>query len=150
MRRIILGLFFLIHPPLLIAQPQPWMKQANPNELGMFLLVSNECRIDVSSVEAAIKSEFLRARVRPTEDLQLGLVVEVSCIDVRVAERLVGQAIAVAVRFGTGESGVDMLYAVPKHGGVGTHAAEDFESDVPDYISDLVSVALSDYLEANL
>lgn len=142
----------LLWPHSAFAEPKPWMKQINPNNLGLFVGVSSECPFQQADIANRIEGEFLRARLKPTKSLIFNLTVYIRCMPVENnGGRLMGHVVSYEIRYGSQmPNGEDVLYESPNHGSmlIGSTDAESNQYFI-DKIKDSVSMSLTDYLKAN-
>lgn len=129
----------------------PWLKQADPNNLGLFVSVDKTCPFSKETLTEKIEGEFLRARIRPTKSLFLNLTVYVNCLsNLDRNGAPLGYTAAYQIFFGTRlPSGVDVLYESPDRGGVATTGKGEGQYLV-NAIGEGASEALTAYLKANL
>lgn len=150
MKRILALITILCSVPA-FAEPQYWMRQDDPDRLGLYLSVSKDCPISRSELLSRVEGEFLRARITPTDSLLLNLTVSVLCLEATTrGGTSIGHAVAYEIRFGTQTpAGSNVLYETPNYGSmlVGNSDAKQFFVDA---IRDDVSVALTAYLKANV
>ncbi len=134
------------------AEPKPWMKQPNPNDLGLFASVARSCPFTEEALVNRIEGEFLRARVKPTKSLAFNLTVNIRCMSIEdKGGTLMGNVVSYEIRYGSKmPNGEFVLYESPNHGsmlvgGKGTDAKQYFIST----ITDDVALSLTDFLKAN-
>lgn len=147
---VILCLLFLAFSA--IAEPKMWMKQANPNNLGLFTGVSSSCPFSEEALANRIEGEFLRARLKPTKSLDFNLTVYVRCMSVKnKGGTSLGSVVSYEIRYGSQmANGENILYESPNHGSmlVGSNDASSTQYFITT-ITDSVAQSLTDYLKAN-
>lgn len=136
----------------IFAEPKPWMKQLNPNSLGLFAGISSQCPFQESDIVNRIEGEFLRARLKPTKSLRFNLTIYVRCMSVENrGGNLMGHVVSYEIRYGSQmPNGENVLYESPNHGSmlIGSTDAESNQYFI-NAIKDGVSMSLTDYLKAN-
>jgi hypothetical protein len=135
------------------AQPEPWMKQGEPNSLGLWLFVGDQCPATEEEVRERVDGEFLRARVKSDRSLDsLHLSVQVSCLsDTLQNGRQIGYTVSVEIRFGNTFGNDLMLYHFPDYSTILALGTGDVsEQFFLTAIRDKAAAALTDYLKANL
>ena len=134
------------------AEPKSWMKQANPNSLGLFVWVSSQCLFQEADLVSRIEGEFLRARLKPSKSLLFNLTVNVRCMSItNNGGNLIGHVVSYEIRYGAKmPNGENVLYEIPNHGSmlVGGTVSESKQYFI-NAIRDDVSLSLTDYLKAN-
>lgn len=134
------------------ADPQPWMKRENPNELGLFVSTTPECPFTEADITSMAEGEYVRARVKPTEDISWNLTLTVECMTTSVSERQVGWAMVVNLRFGT--SLRPFVFVLYEGANYGTLAVGPDDTSGTLYLRNIVKAqveeALTDYLKANI
>lgn len=134
------------------AEPKSWMKQTDPNSLGLFAWVSNPCPFTQAELIGRIEGEFLRARIKPNKNLALNLTVNVNCMSVtRQDGTVLGNAVNYEIRYGSmAANGESVLYEWPDYGSmlVGSTEVESTKYFIRT-ITDDVALSLTDYLKAN-
>jgi hypothetical protein len=134
------------------AEPKPWMKQANPNNLGLFVWVSSSCPFSKEDLTNRLEGEFLRARLKPSLSLFFNLSVNVRCMSIKnVGGTNMGSVVSYEIRYGTlMPNGANVLYETPNHGSilVNSKGSESTSYSIKS-ITDDVSVSLTEYLKAN-
>jgi hypothetical protein len=147
-----ISLCLAILPLLAVAQPKEWMKQTNPNNLGLFAWVSSSCPFGEDGLVNRIEGEFLRARLKPTKSLIFNLTVNVRCMAVKnIGGTLMGNVVSYEIRYGAKmTNGENVLYESPNHGNmlVGSNDASSVQYFITT-ITDDVALSLTDYLKAN-
>ena len=78
MRSLILLSLALLLPVLAIADPQPWMKKENPNELYLMFLYEHECSIARESLEQPLTDVLARSRIRRLQSVGIEIFILVS------------------------------------------------------------------------
>jgi hypothetical protein len=133
-----------------VAEPETWMKRSNPNSLGLFVGTTDDCPMTLDEVQELGESEYLRARIKPTESLAFNLTANISCMTTENQNNeMTGYAISYEIRFGTQTSvGDNVLYEFPDYGALLIGPPEDKRFYL-DHIRDSFSRALTDYLKAN-
>lgn len=141
-----------ISPTPTTADPAQWMKSGKPNELGLFVNSSERCPISTDQLREIVEGEFLRARIKPTENLSLNLTVNLQCLSIETeGDTALGFAVKLDVQFGSYsiDHGIDnFLYDSPSFGGM---FIDGIDSDryTRDGIRKNVGNALTAFLEAN-
>lgn len=131
------------------AQGNAWMKQKDPNSLGLFVAVDEECPFSEEEVTNVLEGEYLRARIKPTQSLVLNITVSVTCVLIEDDESVMGYAVSKQVRFGTRlTNGSLVLYEMPDYGSLDI-GGTDSKRFLMNSISDAVSSAITDYLKVN-
>lgn len=132
------------------ASAQSWMKQDNPDSLGLYVRVSDDCPITKEELTKRIEGEFLRARIKPTRSLSLNITVEVLCLSIAQgsSNTVRGHAVNYGIRFGATMEVNHFLYDGPNHGSL-LIVPKGSNQYLLDAIRDSVSNALTDYLKAN-
>ncbi len=145
------------------AEPQPWMKRDDFETLSFSVDVDDDCPFTADEIEAAVKSEALRARIVPVIfgkspewfNWQFHMGIAATCL--RVGEKNwagdpLGYAMSRDIHFGTFRTdGVFMLYQFPNGSGIAiASAGMDGKDYLIDSIRESVADLLTDYLEANL
>lgn len=135
-----------------IAEPEAWMKQSNPNNLGLFVGVSSTCPFSGETLANRIEGEFLRARLKPTKSLDFNLTVYVRCLAIENnGGTPLGNVVSYEIRYGSiMANGANVLYESPNHGTI-LVAGNDASSTQHfiTTITDSVAQSLTDYLKAN-
>jgi hypothetical protein len=133
-----------------VADPQTWMQRSDPNSLGLFVGLTDDCPITLEEVQSRAEGEYLRARIKATESLAFNLTVNIACMTTEnQAGEMTGYVIAYEVRFGTQTAaGANVLYELPDYGLL-LSGGMDEKKFYLDHIRDSVSNALTDYLKAN-
>ena len=148
----IVSLCFVLLSFSVFAEPKNWMKQANPNSLGLFVWVSNSCPFTEEGLVNRIEGEFLRARLKPTKILDLNLTVNIRCMSVKSkGGALMGNVVSYEIRYGSiMANGENVLYEAPNYG---TMLVASNDASSKQYfintITDDVALSLTDYLKAN-
>ena len=150
--KVFIVFFIIFFSSSVRADVRPWMKQNDPDRLGLFVGVSSDCPFSKEDIENRVKGEFLRARLKPTSSLTLNLTVSVSCMPLKTEHgSQTGYAMNYDVRYGTTLPGdVYMLYEFPNYGSLAS-AGKDGNARMffINAITEKVSLALTDYLKAN-
>ncbi len=146
-----LALALALFPSVVFADPQPWMKQEDPNSLGLFVFVYGECPFSKDEVNEIAEGEFLRSRISPTKDMQLNLTLSISCLTEHFKSGEVrGVALASNLRFATRIGGFHMLYEDPDYSTVLAAGPQaDDKQFLLDSLRNDVGKAVTDYLRAN-
>jgi len=128
------------------------MKQTKPNNLGLFVGVSDSCPFTQKGLLNRIEGEFLRARLKPSKSTTFNLTVSVQCMSVKNrGGTLLGNAVNYEIRYGSKmPNGGYVLYESPNYGSmlVGGNDSESTQYLI-NTITDGASLALTDYLKAN-
>lgn len=150
MLRLILSALLLVVNSYSFAEPQLWMKQENPDELGTFTSVlSSDCSITREELKQTVEGEFLRARIKPISSTSLHLTVELVCINVKSGSGSpLGTAMSYRVDFGTMIDGSFVNYDSGSYGNLMV-AGKNGKQYQLDSVRNAVSEALTDYLKAN-
>ena len=149
--RWIAGVFLVLLSCSSWAMERPWMKQADPNSLGLFVAVSDICPFETAELEGRFEGEFLRARIKPTKSTDLNITVSVTCMTIKTDSAEMGTAVAFIVQYGTKmPTGHHVLYESPDYGSLAIGGVEaDSRQFLINSITDSVSLALTEYLKAN-
>lgn len=141
MRSLILLSLALLLPVLAIADPQPWMKKENPNELSFYFQYDVECAIDGENISDAVKDVLVRSRIKPLSNVlpDLFLMVVFSCseyqgnylysYDIEFAQY--SPSIGSFIRYGRLSKGG---FGVETESGIVTRMKEEVEATVADYL----------------
>jgi len=164
--RILFFVLALLLPVFASADPQPWMKKADPDNLFARLLVSPECPDDFESYADIVEGILIRSRLNSAvggpasvdlmnengdtvdwmahqyvTDEKLFLRISLNC---RSEKAL--YAFDLHVRFAFLANGLEVLmYASPSWNALGRHDAIQIRSS----LEKLVENAITDYLKAN-
>jgi len=129
------------------ADPRPYMKRANPNELPL-LVEAAGCPVDAAAVRAMAEGVVTRSRIKPldptTVEVPLAfpwLYVNVNCLEGGVVFRT-------DVDFLTVQGGDLVRFALNGYGGLGMAAKDG--AYILDEIKARVEAAVTDYVKANL
>jgi len=148
---VLVFVFMLMPPCIAFAESAAWLKQENPDSLGLYSGASNNCPFEKSKLQTILEGEFLRSRIKPSNSTLLNLTVNVKCLPIsNRGGSAMGYAIAYEVRYGTKTAnGEYVLYESPDHGSllVGDKDSSQF---ILDSIRDSVSESLTEYLKANV
>ena len=82
--RIIVAIVLLFGAGHSVADPQPWMKKENPNELAIFVNWDSECPFTKDEMQTAVEGVLTRSRINPSDnwlDDPVFLNVTMHCID---------------------------------------------------------------------
>jgi hypothetical protein len=133
-----------------VADPRPWMKQSDPNSLGLFIGMTDDCPMTLEELKSLAEGEFLRARIKQTESLAFNLTANIACMTTENhGGETTGYAVSYEVRYGTQmPSGGNVLYEIPDYG-VLLIGGPDEKKFYLDHIRDSIADALTDYLKAN-
>lgn len=138
----------LLLPVLVSADPQPWMKKTNPNELYSWVRVGSTCSTTSEKLERIVHGVLVRSRIKPTTDFgELILLVDVQCGSKAVG---IGSTFTVYADFVRKVEVGDELYTarmglLPFNGGFGI----ENESGIESYVRLIVEDVITDYLKAN-
>ena len=128
------------------ADPQPYMKRANPNDLPL-LVEAAGCPVDAAAVRAMAESVMTQARVRPSDPAIVEvppafpwLYVNVHCLDG-------GAVFRTDVDFLALQGGDLVRMALSGYGGFG--AAPKDRAYILNAIKQRVEAAINDYVKAN-
>lgn len=147
-----MGFCLALFSCLVLAEPEPWMKQADPNSLGLYVSVSGSCPFAKEELTNRIEGEFLRSRIKPTKSTSFNLTINVHCMSVKnKGGTVLGNVASYEIRYGAKmASGAHVLYEGPNHGSmiVGSDDSESTQYFIKS-ITDGVSLSLTDYLKAN-
>lgn len=128
-----------------------WYQEAlivnNPNELGYYLHVSDDCPDDLASVESIVEGVMIRSRVAPiaehySEDEQLFIEINVYCTAMQESSDVIFET---DVRFGFLARNTDMVLNWD-YGSLDQGQTSDIKAVLRRDVED----ALTDYLRANL
>jgi hypothetical protein len=136
-----------------MAKPPTWMKQENPENLGLLIWLITECPFSEDGVKSDIRGEFLRARIKPVDLItdpsttDFNITISLHCLESTTASgKKTGWSMFIDTRFGEGIS----LFAYPQYGGI---VSAGIQSDDTSFLRSQVKAsaekALTDYLEAN-
>jgi hypothetical protein len=146
------SLFLLLLSFSAFGEAKNWMKQTNPNSLGLFAWVSSSCPFTEAELVNRIEGEFLRARLKPTKSLSFNLTVNIKCMSVEnKGGTLLGNVVSYEIRYGTKmANGENVLFESPDHGSmlVGSNDVSSTQYFIST-ITDGVALSLTDYLKAN-
>lgn len=130
----------------------PWLKQNNPNSLGLFTTIEGNCPFSTEEINSRIEGEFLRARIKPTKDLLMNLNVEVLCLMTKNnGGQQQGYAVRTNMRFGTNKliyGDVNVQYDEPQFN-ILLVAGRDNKKYIIDSITNNASDAITEYLREN-
>ena len=146
MKKLIL---LLLLPALALADPQPWLKKENPNELFAVSVATEHCPISIVDLDELVNSVLVRSRIRKKSawaENELILSVEIGCTLVSDS-RWTFRYDVYFPRFSKRESG-DLLETTTidgKHYGIGTNDEDGIRSAMRRFVED----AITDYLKAN-
>jgi hypothetical protein len=144
-----------IFPALLVftgiahADPQPWMKQEDPNSLGLYVTVNTDCLFTEQELTEVAEGEFLRSRIKATRSLDLNLTINIICMKVTSKNSSsLGSTVHYEIRYGTLLSDGNVLYEIPNYGSmlVGDDSSKQFFIGA---IRESITKAITDYLKAN-
>lgn len=129
---------------------ESWMKKENSSELGLYVDTHTSCPFSNADIKNLIEGEFLRARIKPTADLDLYLQISVTCMNAESGSRQLGYAVHYDIIFGTLTANYGLMHhASPSYGSMLLGGMNDI-SFLKNAIRDSASNALTDYLKANL
>lgn len=137
---------------LLYAQSWEDKSSTTPN-LGLFLTVSKSCPFDYQTLKHTLDGEFLRARIKPTNNVDSNLSVYVKCVPISYGDiDPAGYAVHTDIRYGTRlHNGESVLLTEPNYGALlvgGTNGSSVLY--FTNFIKEGVSTALTDYLAENI
>lgn len=143
MKRIISLLVLLTWAQLATAEPLPWMKQDNPDNLGLILRVGSGCPETLDEYSKLIQGIFVRSRLPRTDQFDgLNLYADLQCTGV-VVDGL--HAFSLDVHFARVTDDGLMLYGATNYGRLGLADKEA----ISDEVRDTSEAAITDYLKAN-
>lgn len=129
-----------------LADPQPWMKQDNPNELPLAFGITDTCRASEETYKDIVRGVLIRSRIKQGDSdvTRLHLIVDVSC------GQLVGTsdsefAFRLGIYFGIRTEDGDFTVHYPGYGVYGIES----ELGLQDALKDSSEDAITDYLQAN-
>ena len=128
-----------------LADPQPWMKKENPEELGVWVSQDPDC--PTFDLESLVHGVIIRSRIRPVSILEtpvLYLTVVVACIprDGQSDSYVFDVDVNFGVRYG---QSTHMHYQSPSYGIFGQGTSDYLQQSV----KESVEMAITDYLQAN-
>ena len=122
---------------------------ANDDSLGVFIDASPQCPFSQDELKGKIQGEFIKARVKPSQDLTHFLRISLHCIEITQGNGFkTGVALHQDIRFGTTlDSGAVVLEEHNR--GMMLVGSDDISSKVFFFnsIKDIVSEALITYIE---
>jgi len=131
-----------------VADPQPYMKRANPNELPL-LVETYGCPVDTAAVRAMAEDVMTRAGIKPIDPTKLELPQAVPWLFVNVNCLDRGAAFRTDVDFIARQGAELVRFALNGYGGLGM--AEDKDGAyILDGIKERVEAAVADFVKANL
>ena len=136
------------------AEPKPWMKKPNPNELWTLVVSDDECPASEQRVEQTVQDVLIRSRIKPLskpnlEELDfLSLFVGLKCIPLMSGDSSHGYIFVSNVWFVTECNGHSVVHSAD-WGGIRAMRTEDDAGFVLRNIREDVENAISDYLQAN-
>ena len=75
-----LAVVLLLIPVLASAEPEPWMKKDDPNELFVNYDVASACPFSVERVQKTIDDVLVRSQIKPIDEPQhLNLTLDIQC-----------------------------------------------------------------------
>lgn len=133
-----------------LAEPRDWMKQKNADQLGLFVS-ANSCPFTDSELQRSIEGEYLRARIKATNNTNFNITLTALCLDARNTNgTLIGKTLYYEIRFGTKiPDGDYVLYETPNYGSLNTLGKNSRPSDFISLMKNSVENAITDYLQAN-
>lgn len=151
MSKLIIFLMLIATSSVSLASTPQWMKTKDIDSLGLYVFVKESCPFSKAEVREKIEGEYLRARIKPTDSIDLFIEVDVSCLDAQIADRSVGYVVSYETSFGTYFLDTIMMYRFPQYGSlaVGNGDASSLDFFV-NSIAESVEDALTDYLKVNL
>jgi len=134
-----------------LAAPAPWLQQSNSLNLGLFVWVSEDCPFTETEASSQIGSEFRKARLTPTDSLELNMTVSVDCMVIESNDNeKMGTAVYVDNRFGTQlVDGSNVLYEEPNNGMFLIVSADEPKSRFMYHIQQSAKDAIKDYVDSN-
>ena len=139
-----------------MSEPQYWMKKDNPNSLGLFVMVSDKCPFKQSNLMKLAEGEFLRARIKPTDDMNdLNITIAAVCVkQTNTYGQHMGYGMSYSIDFS-----IRMVVPVPAYVnyapntfGILTNGSSKGKAKT-EFLASLredISSALTDYLKANM
>ena len=156
MNKIILFCSLLTISFSAMSEPQYWMKKDDPNSLGLFITVHKDCPFKERDLRKIAESEFLRARIKPTDDVE-NLFINISSVCVK-QKNTYGQHVGYGMSC-TIDFGIRMVLPVPAwvsyeggSQGILTNGSSKgkAKTEFLDSLRGDISSALTDYLKANM
>lgn len=145
--RLVLAAAMLINTQTLFAAEE------KVEQLGLFTNVASACPFSVDQVYDVLEGEFLRARVKPSDNLLFNLNVNVSCLAIiNNAGKQTGYAVSYDIRYGTKiEDGTNVLIETPQYGSMMIGGSDSGSSQFfIDGIKNSTSSALTDFLKMTM
>jgi|GEM_PF-2513602 len=129
----------------------PFVKQDDPSSLGLFVWTNEKCPFSEDDVYEMAEKLFKAAKIKPTENLQLNLTLNVDCMPiVNEKETLLGYSMYTEARWGTQlKNGMNVLYEEPDYGFFMIAPESESTEHYLKRIKSSVQEALDDYLSAN-
>lgn len=149
-KTLLLSTCLMLTGPVL-ADPAPWLQQNNPSNLGLYVWVSEDCPFTEAEASNQIAGEFRKARVTPTDSLELNMTVNVDCMPIEnQSDEKMGTAVYVENRFGTQlVDGSNVLYEEPNNGMFLIVSADEPKSRFLYHIQQSAKDAIKDYVDSN-
>ncbi|GEK14662.1 hypothetical protein [Aliivibrio fischeri] len=109
---------FLIATAILMNTQATFSAEEKVEQLGLFTNVGSACPFTIDQVYNAVEGEFVRARVKPSDNLLFNLNISVSCIAItNQAGNKTGYAVSYDIRYGTKMEGeTNVLIETPQYG----------------------------------
>ena len=102
MDRIILLCAMLTVSFSVMAESQPWMKKDDPNSLGLDVNLGKDCPFDIKELRDMAEGEYLRARIKPTDDRNsLHITISALCDNITMDGKHIGTSSAYTIDFST-------------------------------------------------
>jgi hypothetical protein len=136
----------LLFPVLAAADPEPWMKKNNPEELFYNVAVDDDCPLSENSLNSVVGGVLTRSRIKVKDGFEEGelvLTVNLACVDDGEVD-----IFDVTIRFDRLSIRGDELIACHVFSDYGTfgQGRRDF---IQTSVKEGVENALTDYLRAN-
>ena len=129
------------------AEPWPYMKRVNPNELPL-LVETRGCPVDTATVREMAEGVLTRSQIKPLDPTKIEVPLPPPWLYVNVSCLAGGVAFRTDVDF-VGRQGADIVrLSLSGYGGLGM--AEDKDAAyILDGIRERVEAAVTDYVKAN-
>lgn len=133
----------------LMAEPKEWMKRKDYEKLGFFVVIGSDCPFSRKEVTKKIEGTFLRSRIKPIPffEKDIFLIIEASCMTVKIGEKIIGTTMSFDIFFG--ENIKSLMYYVPGYVGL-IQAPPNDNQYLLNSIAEGVEEALMDYIKANM
>jgi hypothetical protein len=150
-RRLVLRLSLLVLTAFaaasVAADPWPYMKRANPNELPL-LVETRGCPVDTAAVREMAEGVLARSQIKPLDPTKIEVPLPPPWLYVNVGCLAGGVAFRTDVDF-IGRQGVDIVrLSLSGYGGLGMADDKD-GAYILDGIKERVEAAVTDYVKAN-